>query len=82
MLTEQQADKGRSLRAGFGIVTEEELANSLELKVETLASWRMKSSGPSFTKLGKTVFYRVQDIQLWIDANVISITTTTVPDAV
>ena len=46
----------------------------LGMKSWTLQQWRMKGIGPAYTKLGKSIFYRVDDIKIWIEANVTSCT--------
>lgn len=63
-------DVGQFLRARLGLVTEDELAAALDLKVSTLQAWRADRTGPSFTKLGKSVFYRQADVEEWITFNV------------
>jgi hypothetical protein len=35
----------------------------LGVKQWTLQPWRMKARGPAYTKLGKSIFYRVEDIK-------------------
>lgn len=52
------------------LFTETDLAAVLEVEVRTLQSWRAEGRGPDFVKLGKSVFYRVSDVQAWVEANV------------
>jgi predicted DNA-binding transcriptional regulator AlpA len=61
------------LRTRLGLITEEELAEMLDNKVETIRAWRSEKFGPKWTKLGKSVFYRAQDVTDWINANVVGV---------
>lgn len=56
-----------SLRNRFGLLTEDELAAMLDVKLTTLATWRSTNFGPKPVKLGKGVFYRAKDVAEWID---------------
>jgi hypothetical protein len=54
-------------RANMGLVTEEQAAEILLLRsVDTLATWRSQKKGPAYVKLGKRVFYTVNDIAQWV----------------
>lgn len=56
-----------NLRPQLGLVTEEDLANTLGLNsVDTLATWRSKRAGPPYVKLGKKVFYLLGDVREWV----------------
>lgn len=37
----------------------------------TLAEWRCKGRGPTFVKIGRRVFYRGQDLNDWIERQVV-----------
>lgn len=54
------------LRQDLGLLTEEELAAALDVRLSTLAGWRSRKEGPVFTRLGKRVFYRLDDVIEWI----------------
>jgi predicted DNA-binding transcriptional regulator AlpA len=54
----------------IGLLSDKDLADMLGLNTNTLQIWRMEDRGPNFTKLGKQVFYRLADVQAWIQANV------------
>ena len=55
------------------MLTEEEMAAMLSLSsVSTLATWRSQGKGPSYAKLGKSVFYMVDDVADWIIENTIN----------
>lgn len=62
---------GLTLRSRFGLLSEGDLAEMLTMKVQTLQAWRAKRKGPDFVKLGKSVFYRADDIQEWIKSNLV-----------
>lgn len=62
------------LRNLAGLLTEEDLQLILGVSDWTLQQWRMDGKGPRFAKLGKGVFYRLEDIMVWIAANVRQIT--------
>jgi hypothetical protein len=54
-------------RANIGLVTEEQAAEILLLRsVDTLATWRSQKKGPPNVKLGKRVFYTVNDLANWV----------------
>jgi hypothetical protein len=65
------ADLATSLRRDFGLLTEDELAVMLDLKLETIRAWRSEKIGPAWVKLGKGVYYRFKDITEWIDKSVV-----------
>lgn len=54
-----------------GLMSEEELAVLLDVKPQTLQTWRVQKTGPDFVKLGKAVFYRRADVEAWIASNVV-----------
>jgi predicted DNA-binding transcriptional regulator AlpA len=56
----------------IGLLSEEELAMLLDVKTQTLQTWRVQKTGPDFVKLGKSVFYRKSDVEEWIAANVVA----------
>jgi len=57
------------IRGALGLITEEVAAEVLLLKsVDTLATWRSQKKGPTYVKLGKRVFYTVNDLGQWIVA--------------
>lgn len=55
------------LRKAIGLVTPAELAAALNVQEETLAVWRSTGKGPAYIKLGKHVFYRMNDLDWWVD---------------
>lgn len=65
-MTDNVIDLGRHYRHAHNIQTEEELAAMLRVEVSTLQTWRGKGEGPAHIKLGKSVYYRADDIEKWI----------------
>ena len=61
-----------ALRSQIGIMSVDEVAAVLDVTAHTLYIWRADGRGPKFVKLGRTVFYRRQDVQDWIDSNVVT----------
>jgi predicted DNA-binding transcriptional regulator AlpA len=55
----------------MGLFTEMEVAQALGISTGTLQTWRQNRTGPAYTKLGKFVFYRREDLQMWIQAQVV-----------
>ena len=52
------------------LLSPQEAAAILGIKPNTLAVWRTKGTGPTFTKLGsRTVRYRSADIAQYVNAN-------------
>ncbi len=68
---DQETARAATLRSVLDIFTEDELAEILDVKTQTLAAWRADSKGPDYVKLGKSIFYRKQDVLDWINANVV-----------
>lgn len=61
--------------ADFGLMTEDELAYAFDLTKNTMAKWRKNEdvdgqSGPAFCRIGKTIYYRVDDVDTWIGSNI------------
>lgn len=57
----------------MGILTPADVAKLLDVTEQTLAQWRSEKRGPNYTRLGKGVFYRADDLQKWIAANVVEV---------
>ena len=47
----------------------EEAASLVRLKPNTLEKMRFHKRGPTYVKLGRKVFYRREDLHLWVDQN-------------
>jgi hypothetical protein len=50
----------------FGLLTPEQLARQLNVKVRTLQQWHLERTGPPPTKVGRQVFYRVASVEKWL----------------
>jgi predicted DNA-binding transcriptional regulator AlpA len=68
-----QAIDGAVLRTRMGVLTQEELAEMMDVSVETLREWRRLKSGPDYIKAGKNVMYREADVQEWLKRNVVPV---------
>jgi hypothetical protein len=54
------------LRDLFGLFTQEEMSQLLNIKLSTLGNWRRTGQGPVFVVLGRRVYYRMDDVHKWI----------------
>ena len=54
------------LHEQLDLVPADDFASALGIAEQTLAGWRCNKQGPAFVKLGKTVFYRREDLKIWI----------------
>jgi len=56
------------------LITSNQAATILGIKLQTLRAWRMKGRGPRYVRLGDNrmgrVAYRSEDVSAWIDAHV------------
>ena len=50
--------------------TEGEAAAFLNLSKRTLQDWRVRGCGPKFVKVGRSVRYRLEDVQAFVKENV------------
>ncbi len=48
------------------LITEKEVQSLLRLGESTVQQWRLKGRGPRFVKLGRTVRYRLSDVQEYV----------------
>lgn len=64
---------GVELRGVIGLITPAELAVAISVTEQTLSTWRTNGEGPDFVKLGKGVFYRLEDILAWVKKRVTSV---------
>lgn len=63
-----QLPKHEVLRNALGLITEQELADTLGLtSITTLATWRGQRQGPPYVKLGKRVFYTLALVSQWMN---------------
>jgi excisionase family DNA binding protein len=49
-------------------LTEREAAAYLAMSSHTLRAWRARGGGPAFHKLGRSVRYRVADLDRWLES--------------
>lgn len=50
------------------LLTTAEAADLLRVRVETLAQWRWRGTGPAYLKNGSRVLYRREAIEAWLSA--------------
>jgi hypothetical protein len=63
----------------LGLLTEEELAGAFQIEVNTLRVWRREEKGPPYVKIGRTTFYRTDDVETWLSFFVRVPTETKIP---
>ena len=61
-------------KTGRTTLTVPEAASYLGLAVSTLNKWRVYGGGPRFLKLGRAIRYRAQDLELWLEAQLVGST--------
>ena len=49
------------------LMTPKQLADVLDVEVNTLANWRVLGRGPAFIRMGTTIRYDERDVQLFIN---------------
>lgn len=52
-------------------LTPEEAAEYLSIGNSTMKKWRLAGEGPRYAKFGKSVRYRVEDLDAWIEENLV-----------
>jgi excisionase family DNA binding protein len=50
------------------ILTETEASTVLSVSVRTLQAWRLRGGGPKYLKFGRSVRYRRDELQAFIEA--------------
>ncbi len=48
------------------LIPSAETARLLNLKEQTLSSWRCQGRGPKYCRIGRAIFYRREDIRAWL----------------
>ena len=48
------------------LVTQQQLANELQVSIRTLERWRKDGTGPAFIRVGRSLRYRRSDIDAWL----------------
>ena len=51
------------------LLTPDELAARLKVKVATLRDWRYHQTGPPYVHVGRRVRYRPSDVDKWIEGS-------------
>ena len=51
----------------LSLLTQDQVADLLQIPARTLEDWRLRAYGPRFIRLGKRVRYRARDIEQWLD---------------
>ena len=49
------------------VLTEREAANTLHLSVKTLQNWRTLCKGPQYSRVGRRILYRPEDLSRFLD---------------
>ena len=57
------------------LLTTTQAAAALTLKRTTLEAWRVRGGGPRYVKLGRAIRYRAEDIEDFIESNMMGMTT-------
>lgn len=55
-------------RAQIEFCSDKELAESLAVSISTVRRWRQAGEGPHFVRIGKSVRYRLSDVEEWLTA--------------
>ena len=53
-----------------GLMPAKDVAALFDKTEASLAQWRYEHRGPKYVRVGRKIFYRRQDVQAYIDANV------------
>jgi excisionase family DNA binding protein len=49
------------------LLTQQQLADELQVSVRTLERWRQEGTGPAFVRVGRSPRYRRSDIDAWLE---------------
>jgi DNA-binding transcriptional MerR regulator len=58
------------------LISAKDLAARLDVSPVTLQYWRRHDKGPAYVRVGKSIFYRPQDVEEWIVSQVVKPGTT------
>ena len=56
------------------LLTQRQAAETLALSERTLERFRVTGAGPKFVRLGKSIRYRLADLEAWIASRVVGST--------
>jgi predicted DNA-binding transcriptional regulator AlpA len=62
----QSANSGSMWDERSGFISAKQAARMLGLHPNTLCKWRISGTGPRYIKAGRTVKYRVTEIENWL----------------
>lgn len=60
---------GENLRLELELKTPAEIAAAFDVTVTTLAQWRSKEYGPHYVRVGKGIFYPLDELRGWLKRN-------------
>lgn len=52
------------------LLTPKEVSATIKVSTETLARWRRQRVGPPWTKTGRQVRYRAEDVTRWVELRI------------
>ncbi len=52
------------------LINEEHASTILKVSTRTLQAWRVRGGGPMFVKVGRSVRYRLEDLETFVNENV------------
>ncbi len=52
------------------LIKEDQASITLKVSPRTLQAWRVRGCGPTFIKVGRSVRYRISDVQEFVNRNV------------
>lgn len=55
------------------LLSSEDVSVQFGISKATLASWRTKSFGPVFVRVGRAVRYRTSDIESWLNDQLVTV---------
>lgn len=58
-----------SWMTNLSILNADDASQKLGISKSTLAKMRLDGTGPAYSKLGRRVVYRVEDLEDWVKAN-------------
>ena len=53
------------------LLPEDVAARELNVKPQTMSSWRYRGVGPSYVRIGKLIFYKPSQLREYIEARVV-----------
>jgi hypothetical protein len=53
------------------LLREDEAAEELNVRPQTMSAWRYRGTGPSYVRVGKLIFYKPSHLREYVDARVV-----------